>query len=398
MGREMAGLSSVFATKHRGTAATIAAAAAMIAALASAARADGVIKIGAVYATSGPASFLGVPEERGLRLTADQLNAAGGIAGRKIEVIVYDTEGNGTKASQQVRRLIDSDKVDVIFGPSSSGESLLVLPIANEGKTPIIMHAGTEKVFTPPTPYGFNTPPSDRIVAGDLLAKFKKRGIAKIALMSSADGFGQSGANVLKELSKGAGVDIVAQEEFNRLDTDMTAQVLRIKGSDAQALLLWSALPGPSIIIKNAVAVGYDKPIFNSYAAASRDLLQQAGAAANGTFVTSMRLLAPESLKQDDPVRPVVQKLYTAFKAKYNEAPATFAAHSHDALLIVKAAAEQIKGPITRDSLRDAIEKTSIIGANGIFRFTPENHGGLDQNSLSMVLMVAKDGNWMVAD
>ena len=362
------------------------------------AHAADTIKIGAVYATSGSAAFLGVPEERGLRLTADQLNQQGGIAGRKIEVIVYDTEGNGTKAAQQLRRLVDSDKVDVVFGPSTSGESLLVLTIANEAKTPIIMHAGSEKVFTPPTPYGFNTPPSDRIVAADLLANLKKRGIARLGLMSSADGFGQSGANVLRELSATYGVEIVRQEEFNRQDTDMTAQVLRIKESNSQALLIWSALPGPSIIIKNAAAVGFDRPIFNSYAAASRDLLQQVGPAANGTFVTSMRLLAPDTLKASDPVRAVVQKLYADYKAKYGEVPATFAAHSHDALLIVKSAVEQIQGEVTRDKLRDAIEKVSVTGANGIFRFSPQNHGGLDQDSLSMVLMVAKNGEWVVAD
>jgi branched-chain amino acid transport system substrate-binding protein len=356
------------------------------------------IKIGAIYATSGPAAFLGVPEERGLRLTADELNRHGGIAGRKVVVTVYDTEGNGTKASQLLRRLIDSDNVDVVFGPSTSGESLLVLPIANEAKTPIIMHAGTEKVFTPPTPYGFNTPPSDRIVATDLLARFQKRGITKLSLMSSADGFGQSGANVILELSKIYGIEIVRHEEFNRQDTDMTAQVLRIKESNAQAMLIWSALPGPSIIIKNAAAVGFDRPIFNSYAAASRDLLQQVGPAVNGTFVTSMRLLAPDTLKADDPVRAVVQQLYSDYKAKYGEAPATFAAHSHDALLIVKAAIEQIQGEVTRDTLRAAIEKVSVTGANGIFKFSAQNHGGLDQNSLSMVLLVAKNGDWVLAD
>jgi branched-chain amino acid transport system substrate-binding protein len=356
------------------------------------------IKIGAIYATSGPAAFLGVPEERGLRLTADELNQRGGIAGRKIVVTVYDTEGNGTKASQLLRRLIDSDNVDVVFGPSTSGESLLVLPIANEAKTPIIMHAGTEKVFTPPTPYGFNTSPSDRIVATDLLARFQKRGITKLSLISSADGFGQSGANVILELSKIYGIEIVRHEEFSRQDTDMTAQVLRIKESNAEAMLIWSALPGPSIIIKNAAAVGFDRPIFNSYAAASRDLLQQVGPAVNGTFVTSMRLLAPDTLKADDPVRAVVQQLYSDYKVKYGEAPATFAAHSHDALLIVKAAIEQIPGEVTRDTLRAAIEKVSVTGANGIFKFSAQNHGGLDQNSLSMVLLVAKNGEWILAD
>jgi branched-chain amino acid transport system substrate-binding protein len=363
----------------------------------AAGQAGDTIKIGAVYATSGSASFLGIPEERGLRLKVDEINQAGGIKGRKLEVVVYDTEGNGTKAVQQLRRLIENDKVDIVFGPSTSGESLLALPVANEAHTPIIMHAGTEKVFTPPTPYAFNTPPSDRIVATDLLGVLQKKGIKRIGLMSSADGFGQSGANVVNELAKNSGIEVVSHEEFNRQDPDMTAQLLRVKSSPAEALIIWSALPGPSIILKTAVNLGFDKSIYNSYAAASRDLLTQAGAAADGTYVTSMRLLAPGSLKADDPVRPVVQKLYEDFSKKYGEAPATFAAHSHDAVLILKTAAEQITGDITRDTLRDAIEKTHVIGANGIFTFTPQNHGGLDQNSLSMVILQAKNGEWMLA-
>src|SRR5438552_3271238 len=87
------------------------------------------LKIGAIFATSGPSSFLGVPEERGLKLKVDEINKAGGINGRKVEVVEYDSEGNTTKAAQLARRLIDSDKVLAIVGPSSSGESLQVLPV-----------------------------------------------------------------------------------------------------------------------------------------------------------------------------------------------------------------------------------------------------------------------------
>ncbi|MEI5682605.1 ABC transporter substrate-binding protein [Mesorhizobium sp. CCNWLW179-1] len=356
------------------------------------------LKIGAIYATSGSANFLGVPEERGLRLLVDQLNEAGGIKGRRIELTVYDTEGNGTKAAQQFRRLVGSDEVDIVFGPSSSGESLLVLPIANEEEVPIIMHAGTEKVFTPPTPWAFNTPPSDRIVAADLLSKFKTKGITKIAVFSSADGFGQSGANVVNQIAPGEGITVVSHEEFNRQDTDMTPQLLRIKEGGAEALVIWGALPGPSIILKNATTIGFDMPIYNSYAAATDELLTQAGPAAEGTFVTSMRLLAPDTLSEDDPIRPVVQKLYEDFKAKWGVTPATYAAHSYDAMLITKVAVESIEGEITRQSLRDAIEKVSVKGGNGIYSFSPENHGGLNKNSLSMVLLVAKDGKWVLAD
>lgn len=368
-----------------------------LAAFAFGAAAQDPIRIGAVYSTSGPGAFLGVPEERGLRLKVEEINKAGGIHGRKVELVVYDTEGNTTKAAQLARRLIDSDKVLAIVGPSSSGESLQVLPIANESKIPLIAHAGTEKMTSPVTPWVFNTPPTDRVVAAHLLSVFKKRGIQQIALLSAADGFGQSGANVVKELAPQYGVAVARHEEFNRTDPDMTAQVLRAKASPAQAMLVWSAFPAPTIIAKNAAAVGYGKPMYNSFAAASKDLLTQAGPAAEGSFVSSMRLLAPDTLKADDPLRPAVLKIYNDYRARYNEAPATFVAHSHDAMSLIEAAAKKVAGPLTRETLRAALETVTLTGGNGIYRLSPASHG-LEPDSNAMVLLVAKGGQWVVAD
>jgi branched-chain amino acid transport system substrate-binding protein len=355
------------------------------------------LKIGAIFSTSGPGAFLGVPEERGFRMKVDEINKAGGIGGRKIDVVVYDTEGNTGKAAQLARRLIESDQVIAIVGPSSSGESLQVLPIANELKTPLIAHAGTEKMTNPVTPWVFNTPPTDRVVAAHLLSVFKKRGITQLALLSAADGFGQSGANVVKELAPKYGVTIARHEEFNRTDADMTAQVLKAKDSPAQAMLVWSAFPAPTIIARNAAAVGYAKPMYNSFAAASKDLLVQAGPAAEGSYVSSMRLLAPDTLKANDPMRPAVMKIFNDYKAKYNEAPATFAAHSHDAMSLIEAAVRKINGPVTRDNLRAALETVTVTGGNGIYRLSPTSHG-LDPDSNSMVLLQAKGGQWVVAD
>ncbi len=370
-------------------------AAVLFAAMAS--HAQEAIKIGAIYSLSGPGAFLGVPEERGAQMKVDEINKAGGIGGRKVELVVYDTEGNTGKAAQLARRLIDSDHVVAILGPSSSGESLQVAPIANEMKTPLIAHAGTEKMTNPVTPWVFNTPPTDRVVAAHLLSVFKKRGIKQIALLSSLDGFGQSGANVVKELAPKYGVTIARHEEFNRTDPDITTQVLKAKNSPAQAMLVWSAFPAPTIIARAAAAVGYDKPMYNSFAAASKDLLVQAGPAAEGSFVSSMRLLAPETLKANDPMRSVVMKIYNDYKAKYNDAPATFVAHSYDAMSLIEAAVRKINGPVTRANLRAALETVTLIGGNGIYRLSPTSHG-LEPESNSMVLLQARGGQWVVAD
>jgi len=367
-------------------------------ALSAIAQTKPTIKVGAIYPLTGSASFLGVPEERALRMRIDELNKAGGVNGHPLELIVYDTEGNGTKAVQQLRRLVSSDNVHVIFGPSSSGEALQTISLVNELKVPQIAHGGTEAIVKPTTRYVFNSVPTDRVALSYVLSHFKKKGIKTVALMSAADGYGQSGKKILESIAPEFGVKIVAAEEFNRQDVDMTAQVLRARESGAEAMLVWSALPAPTIIARNAHAVGYDKPIFVGYGAASNDLVEKAGPAAEGIYVSSFRLLAPESLAANDPVRPVVLDIYQKYKARYKEAPANFAQHSYDAALILEQAIKIINGPVTRESLRDAIEKVDVIGANGHFRFSATDHGGLDASSNPLVMLRYTKGKWQIAE
>lgn len=356
-----------------------------------------VVKIGAIYPMSGSASFLGIPEERALKMKVDEINKAGGVNGKTLEVIVYDTEGNSNKAAQQLRRLAESDKVDIIFGPSSSGESLATIGLSNELKIPQIAHGGTEQIIKPTTKWVFNSLAVDRVALSYVLSYFKQKGVKSLALMTSADGYGQSGKNVLQQLLPGTDIKIATAEEFNRTDADMTAQVLRAKQSGADAMLVWSALPAPTIIARNAQAVGYDKPIFVGYGAASNELVEKAGAAGEGLYISSFRLLAPGSLPESDPVRPVTVRLYADYVKRYGEPPANFAQHSHDAVLILEAALKKIPGPVTRDNLRDAIEKVDVIGTNGHFRFSPTDHGGLDSTSQPLVMLRWVKGKWQIA-
>lgn len=356
------------------------------------------IRLGAIYALSGAAGFLGVPEERALRMRVDEVNKAGGLKGRKIELTVYDTEGNTAKAAQQLRRLIDADKVDVVFGPSSSGESLAVIGVANEAKVPILMHGGAETITKPVTPYVFNTPPSDRIAFSGLLEQLKQSGVKSVAMLSAADGFGQSGKVVLQELAPAYGVRVVAQEEFGRLDIDITAQVLRAKESGADAMIIWSALPALVIILKAAQAVTYGKPIYTSYGAGTNDLVAQAGGAAEGLYLFSLRLLAPESVKDSDPVKPVINRLNSEYQQKYKTPAPVYAQHSYDAFLILEQAVGKISGPVNRETIRAAIEKVDVVGTNGHFRFSPQNHGGLDADSKSFVMLRSVKGKWIAAE
>lgn len=358
-------------------------------------RAADPIRIGALIALSGPASFLGDPERKSLDLIVEQRNRAGGLAGHPIELVVYDTEGNGTKAAQLFRRLIDSDGVHVVIGPSTTAESLLIKPTAAEVGIPVLSMGGSEAIATPVEPFMFKVPPDDRIVARHMLGYLKAKGLRSVGLISATDSFGQAGANVLKELAPSFGVAVASAEEFGPRDTDMTAQVLRLRASGAEAMLIWSVNPGPTIILRNAKALGYDKPIFNSYGVATQQLFTQAGPAAEDTYVSSMRILAPDSLAPDDPLRAVVTGLSADYLKRYSREAPTFAAHSHDAVLAVEQALGRLKGTITRQGLRDALETAEFPGANGLYRMSPTNHSGLDDASRPMIMLQIRQGRFV---
>lgn len=356
------------------------------------------VRIGAIYSISGPGSFLGAPEDKVLRALIDEANKKGGINGHKLEAVIYDTEGNTGKAAQQLRRLATSDDVQVVFGPSSSGESLAVKDLANELKVPTLMHGGAEAITKPVTPYVFNTPPTDRISLSGLLAHMKKMGITSVAMLSAADGFGQSGKNILNEIAPQYGIKVVAQEEFNRTDADMTAQVLKAKSANPDSMIIWSALPAPVVILRAAQSAGFGKPIFTSYGAGTNDLVTQAGAAAEGLYLYSLRMLAPDSIPANDPARSAATHLGNVYMTYYKVPAPVYAQHAYDAFIILEKALQSIKGPVTRDAIRDALEKVEVSGTNGYFRITPQNHSGLDATSRSFVMLRSVKGKWVSAE
>ena len=302
------------------------------------------VRIGFLAATSGPAAFLGISERNVFELMVNQYNAAGGIGGRKVVPFIYDTEGSSTVAAQQLRRVIDSDKVDVVIGPSTTGEALVMRTIAEESKIPMIAMTGTESIVVPPTPYVFKTAPTDRQVSLHMLQFAKSKGWNNIGIITSADGFGQAGATYLKENAEKFGMKIDLAEEFGPRDTDMTPQILRLRRANIQALMIWSVNPGPTIILRNAEAAGFKTPIINSFGAASPALLEQAGKSAEGTYVSTMRLLIPDQLPESDPLREVVSNIAKLYREQVKQPVTTFVGNAHDAVKLMELAVKKING------------------------------------------------------
>ena len=358
-------------------------------------------KIGAVFSVTGPASFLGDPEKKTAMMIADQINAAGGIGGKKLELIVYDTEGDATKANLAVKKLITQDKVCAVIGPSRSGTSMAVVPLAEKYKMPLISCAASYKIVTDDKTgkqrkWVFKVPQSDSMAVEALYDYLKKKGISKVAIMSGTTGFGKFGRGELIRLAPNYGITIVADETFGFKDTDMTAQLTKIKGIAPQAIISWSIGPTQVIVVRNWKDLGMTNiPFFQSHGFGSRKNIDMAAGAAEGVTAPLGACNTPEALPANHPQKSVTMEYMHAYSAKYHEPVASFGGHAWDAMMLVVNAIKAVG--CDKSAIRDHIENTKgFAGQHGVFNFSPDDHNGLNWEQAFNVIVV-KDGKWALA-
>ena len=366
------------------------------------AKPTGTFKVGAVFSVTGRTSFLGDPEKKTAEMIAEQINEAGGINGKKLELIIYDTEGDATKANLAVKKLITKDKVSVVIGPSLSGTSLAVLPLAEEYETPLISCAASYKIVHnektgKPYKWVFKTPQTDTMAVDAIYRRLKSYGMTKIAIMSVTSGFGASGRGELIRLAPKYGIDIVADEKYGPKDTDMTAQLTKIKGIAPQAIVNWSVGPTQVVVLRNVRDLGMTSiPFYQSHGFGSRKNIELAAGAAEGVFCPLGACNIAELLPNNHPQKKVTMKYHKDYMAKYNEPLSSFGGHAWDALYMVKQALSSVGDD--KAKIRDYLENNikGFVGQHGIFTYSPDDHNGLTKEAFSMV--VVKDGDWSLAD
>ena len=187
-------------------------------------------KIGSVLSVTGPASFLGEPEDKPLRMYVDKINAAGGVAGKKIELVIYDDGGDANKARTFATRLLEDDKVVAMVGGSTTGTTMAMIPAFEEAQVPFISLAGAIEVVDPVRKFVFKTPHTDKMACEKIFENLKTRNFTKIAMISGTDGFGASMRAQCLKVAPTYGVQVVAEETYGPRDSDMTAQLTKIKG------------------------------------------------------------------------------------------------------------------------------------------------------------------------
>ena len=348
------------------------------------------IKIGALFSVTGPASFLGAPERNAAQMVVDEVNRAGGIKGRKLELIVYDTTGDATKAVQLATKLIKNDHVVAIVGPSTSGESMAVIPVAEKDHIPLVSCAASVKITEPVKKWVFKTAQNDELAVAKIYEYLKKNRQSNVAILTVSDGFGASGREQLKALAARYGIKIVSDDTYGPKDTDMTAQLTKIRGSNAQAIICWGTNPGPAIIAKNVHQLGIKTPLYMSHGVSSKKFIELAGSAAEGIKLPSGRALVANMLPNSDPQKKNLLAYLSDYQRHFNAAADTFGGHALDAVTLVKNAIAA--GGDNPAAIRDQLEKTrNFSGVSGIFNFSPSDHAGLTKDAFVMIEIKNKD-------
>jgi branched-chain amino acid transport system substrate-binding protein len=353
-------------------------------------------KIGALFAVTGPASFLGEPEKNTAIMLKDQINKAGGINGHPLEIIIEDTKSDETQAVLSAKKLLENDKVLAIIGPSTTGESMALVPILNTAATPLLSCAAGAPITQPvkDRTWIFKTPQYDISAVEAIYEYMKKQGISKVGIITISTGFGDAGKKALLEIAPKYGMTIVAEEKYGPKDSDMTTQLTKIKAAGAQAVINWSVGPGQVVVTKNWEALKMGIPLYQSHGWGSRKNIELAGKAAEGVIAPLGRLVIWDKLPDNHPQKALLKKYTQDYVALYKSDPGTFGGHAYDSIMMLVEALKKV-GP-DKKKIRDYVE-TNIKkwpGTGGIFNISPDDHCGLDKSAFEMV--VVKNGNWEI--
>jgi branched-chain amino acid transport system substrate-binding protein len=360
----------------------------------SAAAADAKpIKIGALFSVTGPASFLGAPEKKTAQMLAEKINAEGGILGRKVQVIVKDTQGSPEKAVSFAKQLIEEERVVAIIGPSTTGETMQIKALCEENEMVLVSCAAAEAITNPVAKYVFKTPQKDSQAVTWIYKTMNDMDINNIAVVTSNAGFGNQGKKQLVAMAPDYGIEILVNEVYDKQATDLTDVLTKVKGTPGvQAVVNWSIVPAQSIVAKNMKQIGLDVPLFQSHGFGNPKYVEAAGVAAEGTLFPAGRLLVVDELPADHPQKALLAAYKKEYEAKYKENVSTFGGHGYDAFAIVVEGVKRA-GSTDRDKVRDAIENLkNFAGTAGVFNFSPEDHTGLSLDAFEM--LTVKDGKF----
>ncbi|MEI8143949.1 MAG: ABC transporter substrate-binding protein [Alphaproteobacteria bacterium] len=352
------------------------------------------IKIGAVLSVTGPASFLGDPAKKTLEIYVEQINAAGGVNGQRLQLIVYDDGGDPNQARTFATRLVEDDKVVAMVGGSTTGTTLAMGPVFEEAKVPFISLAGALQIIEPVRAFIFKTPHTDKMACEKIFQDLQRRGLNSIAMISGTDGFGASMHDQCVAAAPRYNITIAHTERYGPRDSDMTPQLANIRNrAGVQAVVNAGFGQGPAIVTRNYRQLQISHPLYQSHGVASKQFVELAGDAANGVRLPAAALLVASKLPANDPQRAVVVSYTETFERRTNQPVSTFGGHAYDGLMILVEAMKRAGAGANSQRIRDEIEKTKgYVGTGGVVTMSPTDHMGLDLTAFRMLEI--RNGDW----
>jgi len=353
------------------------------------------ITVGVILSATGPAASLGIPEKNTVALMPAS------IGGQKVNYIVLDDATDPTAASKNARKLVSEDKVDVIIGASTTPTSTAVLEVAAETKTPQIAMAP----FAPAADkaaWVFQTPQDFSIMAGAIIGHMVANGVKTVAFIGYSDGYGELWLRVMNGITGAKGITMVATERFNRTDTSVTGQILKILSTNPDAVLVVGSGTPAALPQVTLVERGYKGRIYQTHGVANKDFLRVGGKNLEGTVLPIGPILVAEQLPDSNASKKVALNYIKLYEAAYGaDSRNSFGAHAWDSgLLLQRAIPEALKKanpgtPEFRAALREALENVKEMPANhGVFSYSASDHKGLDSRAVVMVHI--ENGTWKV--
>lgn len=364
-------------------------------ALGQPALAQNTIKIGTVLSVTGPAAFLGEPEDKTLKMYVEKVNQEGGVGGRKLELVSYDDGGDANKARTFATRLVEDDKVVAMVGGSITGTSLAMIPVFEEAKIPFISLAGAIEIIEPVRKFVFKTPHTDRMACEKIYEDLRARKIVKVGIISSTDGFGKSMREQCLNTAKAGGVEFVADETHGPRDADTTPQLTKIKNTPGiQALIHTGFGQHGAVVTRNVRQIGLTVPFYQNHGVASKSYIELSGEAANGVRLPASALLLAEKLPDGDPQKPVVVAYKQTYEKTTGQPVSTFGGHAYDGFFILVEAMKRAGGTDSVKIAEEIAKTKGFIGTGGIVTMSPTDHLGLDLSAFKMLEI--KNGDWTV--
>jgi branched-chain amino acid transport system substrate-binding protein len=352
------------------------------------------IKIGSVVSATGPASFLGDPEQKTLKLYVEALNKKGGLMGRPVELVLYDDGGDANKARTFATRLIEDDKVVAMVGGTTTGTTMAMIPVFEDAKVAFISLAGAIEIVEPVRAFVFKTPHTDKTACQKIFEDLKGRKLTRIGMISGTDGFGKSmRAQCLKVIGD-YGISVLVDESYGPSDADMTPQLNKIKNTaGVQALVNPGFGQGPAIVTRNYAQLGISVPLYQSHGVASKSFIDLAGPAAEGVRLPAPALLIADKLAATDPQKAVVTEYKKSYESVTGQPVSTFGGYAYDGIQILVSAIERAKS-VEPGKIRDAVEATkNHVGTTGIYNMSAKDHLGLGTESFRMLEI--RKGDWV---